>query len=196
MDALHIVYRHMEASPALEARIRAHVERLEQMHGRLVSGQVLVEAPHRHNRQGKLFGVKLQLALPRRRIVVSHEGRRNHAHEDVYVALRDAFAAAERQLATHEEKLRGDVKAHAPPQREGLVARLFPDHGFIATDGGEEIYFHANSVIGRGFATLAPGDRVRLVVAEGESLQGPQASTVVPRPRRRRSPAPSDGGDA
>jgi len=173
-----------------------HVAQLEQLSDRITGCHVVVAQPHRHHRSGRLFSVRVDLLVPGGEIVVNREHHLDHAHEDVYVALRDAFAAAERQLATHEEKLRGDVKAHAPPQREGLVARLFQDHGFIATDGGEEIYFHANSVIGPGFATLAPGDRVRLVVAEGESLQGPQASTVVPRLRRRRSPAPSDGGDA
>lgn len=193
MDSLKIVFRGMDNSPAVEARIRERVARLEAVNGRIVSGQVAVDAPHRHGRQGKLFQVKINLTMPKERITVSHEGRRNHAHEDVYVALRDAFDAAERQLESHADRLRGDVKTHAPPQLAGKVARLFPDHGFIATEEGLEVYFNKNSVVGDGFAHLEAGDTVRLVVAEGESLQGPQATTVVPRKARARRTTAAGG---
>jgi cold shock CspA family protein/ribosome-associated translation inhibitor RaiA len=192
MDALGIVFRNMDASEAVEARIREHVARLERLYGRIAAGKVVVEAPHRRGRQGRLYRVKLRLATPRREVVVSHEGPMNHAHEDVYVAVRDAFDAAERRLQSHAAQMRGEVKAHEAPQLEGRVARLFPDHGFIAAQDGSEVYFHANAVVGNRFARLAEGDRVRLVVAEGEGARGPQASTVLP--RRRRAAAP--GGQA
>ena len=38
---------------------------------------------------------------------------RDHA-EDVYVALRDAFDAAIRQLKDYVRKLRGEIKKHEP----------------------------------------------------------------------------------
>jgi cold shock CspA family protein/ribosome-associated translation inhibitor RaiA len=186
MDSLNVVFRHIDPSPAVEARIRTHVERLEQIHGRITTGQVVVEAPHRHNRQGRLFTVRLRLSIPGHQVVVAHEGRLNHAHEDLYVALRDTFDAAARQLETHGERMRGEVKTHTAPQRGGRVARLFEDHGFVVDEDGQEIYFHAHSVTGDRFSALAAGDEVRLVVAEGESANGPQASTVVP--RRHRAP--------
>ena len=76
MDALNVVFRHMDPSPAVEARIRTHVERLEQIHGRITTGQVVVEAPHRHNRQGRLFTVRLRLSTPGRQVVVADDGGR------------------------------------------------------------------------------------------------------------------------
>lgn len=184
MDALHVVFRHMDPSPAVEARIREHVDRLERIYGRITSAQVAVEAPHRHNRQGRLFSVRLNLSTPGRPVVVTHEGRLNHAHEDLYVALRDAFDAAARQLDTHAEKLRGEVKSAAAPQLAGKVARLFEDHGFAVGDDGLEVYFHANSVIGGRFGRLQVGDEVRLSVAESGNDQGPRATTVVAKRRR------------
>ncbi len=36
-----------------------------------------------------------------------------HVHEDVYVALRDAFGAMERQLKEFVARQRGEAKAHA-----------------------------------------------------------------------------------
>ena len=47
--------------------------------------------------------------MPGREIVVT----RDH-DEDVYVALRDAFDAAKRQLEDYARKIRGDIKSHEP----------------------------------------------------------------------------------
>ena len=44
----------------------------------------------------------------------------DHAHEDVYVAIRDAFDAAVRRLEDQARKMRGNVKTHAGrPPAEG-----------------------------------------------------------------------------
>jgi len=187
MDALQISFREMEPSPAVEARIRERVERLMELEDRLISCHVVVTAPHRRQRQGKLYGIKINLVTPRGRVVVSHDGPRDHAHEDVYVAIRDAFDAATRRLEDHVRRRRGDVKAAAAPQLRGVVARLFPDHGFITTDDALEVYFHKNSVVANGFERLQTGDPVQLVIVENESRQGPQATTVKPRRGRQRS---------
>ena len=56
--------------------------------------------------------MRVDLTAPGREIVVN----RQHA-EDVYVALRDAFDAAKRQLDDYACMQRGDVKSHSsvPP---------------------------------------------------------------------------------
>jgi len=47
--------------------------------------------------------------------VVSRDHHDKQAHEDVYVALRDAFAAASRQLEEYGRIQRGEIKNHKPP---------------------------------------------------------------------------------
>jgi cold shock CspA family protein len=84
-----------------------------------------------------------------------------------------------RQIEDHARRIRADVKMHEAPMH-GRVVRLFPDHGFIETTDGEEVYFSRNSVVEEGFDALDVGREVRLVVAEGESAQGWQATTVHP----------------
>ena len=111
-------------------------------------------------------------------LIVGRAQPLDHAHEDVYVAIRDAFDAAGRQLEDHARRFRAQVKTHAVPLH-GKVVRLFPDYGFVETSDGLEVYFHRNSVSGGAFASLEAGDEVRLVIAEGESDKGAQASTVV-----------------
>jgi ribosomal subunit interface protein len=104
---LQITVRDMEHSPALEERIREKVKKLEQVYPRIMGCRVVLEAPHRHKQQGKQFTVRLDVTVPGKEIVVN----RDH-HEDAYVALRDAFNAARRQLEEYGRIQRGDVKNH------------------------------------------------------------------------------------
>ncbi len=177
---LQITFRHMDTSPALEARIRQRAQELEHFYNRITSCHVTVES-RRRQRQGNLFEVRIDLVVPGREIVVGRERGVNHAHEDAHVAVRDAFDAARRRIEDHVRHERGDVKVHAVPDH-GRVVRLLPDRdgGFIATASGDEVYFHRNSVTDGSFEALEIGDEVRFVAREAESAAGPQASTVTP----------------
>jgi ribosomal subunit interface protein len=176
---LQITFRDMEPSPAVEAQIRERAGKLEQFFDRITGCHVVVGARHRHQHKGKLYALRIDLHVPGQEIIVDHVRLEDHAHEDVYVAIRDAFDAAARQLEDHVRRFRGDVKAHEVPLH-GKVLRLFPDHGFIETTDGQEVYFHKNSVVDGRFDELAAGSAVRLVTAESESAAGSQATTVVP----------------
>lgn len=175
-----ISFHNMDASPAIEARVREKIAELEErFHDRMTACRVVVEAPHRHGHKGKLYAVKIDISVPGKEIVISRAGPKNHAHEDVYVAIRDAFSAARRRLEDHTRTRRGKVKVHEVPPH-GRVAKLF-DHegyGFIETPDGQEVYFHRNSVLNDGFGALQVGDEVRFSDEMGD--KGLQASTVVP----------------
>lgn len=177
---LQITFRHMEPSPSVEAHIRERAEGLDRFFGRIMACRVVVEASARHHHKGKLYHVRVDLTVPGREIVVKRDPSEHHAHEDILVAVRDAFDAVRRQLEDHARGTRGDVKAHGEPNH-GRVARLFREegYGFIRSTAGDEIYMHQNAVVGGGFAALSEGDEVRFVVQEGEGEKGPQASTVV-----------------
>lgn len=104
---LQITIRDVEHSEALETHIREKAKKLDQFFDHIMSCRVVVEMPHKHHRQGKQFNVRIDIGVPGREIVANLE----HA-EDVYVALRDAFDAARRQLDDYVHKLRGEVKKH------------------------------------------------------------------------------------
>ncbi len=61
---------------------------------------------------GWRFHVKLDLTVPGYEIAVSRDPERDPKHQDVYVALADAFRAARRRLSEHARILRGEVKHH------------------------------------------------------------------------------------
>jgi ribosome-associated translation inhibitor RaiA/cold shock CspA family protein len=178
---LQITFRHMDTSDAVTARIRQRAEELKRFFDRIISCRVVVECRHPRHLQGNLFRVRVDLKVPGREIAVGRDPAVHHSHEDVYVAVRDAFDTTRRLLEDYVREARGDVKLHAVPDH-GKIARLFPEQncGFILSADGTEIYFHRNSVTNGGFDKLEVGDQVRFVAQHDESAQGPQASTVAP----------------
>lgn len=176
---LEINFRNLEPSDNLERRVRERVAKLEQFHRHLVRCHVTVEVPHRSQHNPLAYRVRIEAHVPDKQIVVSQEPGARDAHFDPYVAIRDAFDAMQRRLEDHAQKQRRAVKTHAAPL-QGRILRMFPDHGFIATTDGQEIYFHRNSVVEADFDSLAEAEPVELVLIHGESPAGPQATTVKP----------------
>ena len=177
---IHISFRNTEPSAAVEAFIREKAAALERFSQRITALAVAIECPPRRPRGGKFYQVHLRLSMPGKDILVGRDRMKDESHRDVYVAIRDAFSAASRQLQDYARTIRGDVKTHeAPPH--GTVARVFDDegYGFIESSDGRDIYFHKNSVVGNGgFKELKVGTPVRFVEEMGE--KGPQASAVTP----------------
>lgn len=172
---LQIVFRNMGPSEAIEARVRERAEKLEKHYEHIMSCRVVVELQHRHRQHGNLYHVRVDLKVPDGELVASREPGEHHAHEDVYVAIRDAFDAIRRQLEDYIRRRRGQVKTHAA-QPYGIVAEIYPDYGKIQTPDGRLVYFHKNSVVDADFARIDIGTEVRFSEEMGEL--GPQASSV------------------
>jgi ribosomal subunit interface protein len=174
---LEIRFHNLDPSPAIESSVRERAKKLERFADRLVSCRVTINAPHKHHRQGNLYHVTVEARLPGSEVVASREPPQRHSHEDVYVALRDAFNAARRQLQDRIRVQRGKIKAHEVPAHGKIVAlHSDRDFGNIATPDGREIYFHRNSVLNADFDRLEAGMEVRYREVAGEL--GPQASSV------------------
>lgn len=109
---LQITFRHMDPSPALEARIRALAARLDKFSEQIIRCQVIVEPSAHHKHKGFLYDFRIDITVPDAEIAIRHTHPADHAHENPYVALRDAFRAARRKLEDYERKRRGDVKSH------------------------------------------------------------------------------------
>jgi ribosome-associated translation inhibitor RaiA len=101
---LRITFRGMDASPALTEDIEARVGKLEQVDRRIIGCHVVVEQPHQHHHQGRRFHVRVDVSVPGREIVVERDPGKDPAHEDPFVAVRDAFRAARRRLASEHQR--------------------------------------------------------------------------------------------
>jgi ribosomal subunit interface protein len=170
---LQITTRNVSLSEAAEDAIREKAAKLETFYDRIMACRVFVEAPHRHKQQGLHYNVRLDITVPGGEIVVKRE-----PNEDLYVAIRDSFDAARRQLQSFVKRQRGKVKVHEPAP-VGHIVDLQEEYGFIETDEGREVYFHRNAVRGEGgFEQLAANAAVKFVEEQGED--GPQATVVMP----------------
>jgi len=198
---LQITFRNMPPSQAMEGAIREKASKLDAFYDRIMSCRVIVEAPHRHHHKGKAYEVRIDLTVPGGELLINrapkrleaakvrrteepekdfaerHDPSKHAAHEDVYVAIRDAFNAAGRRLQDYARRQSGAVKIHEPTAH-ARVSKLFPEerYGFLETADGREIYFHCNSVLEPGFERLNVGTEVSFAEEQGE--KGPQASTV------------------
>ncbi len=175
-----ITFRNFDHSDAVEARVRDEIDKLEQFYDRITSCRVVVERPQRRHNKGDTYAVHVVLQVPGAAdVVVNRDAGNDHSHEDVFVAIRDSFASARRQLQDLSRVRQGQVKHHDEP----LIGRIATldgerDHGFISVDDGRLIYFHRNSVEADGFFTLTTGQAVRF--AEDRGDKGPQATFVKP----------------
>ncbi|MCB1986454.1 MAG: HPF/RaiA family ribosome-associated protein [Burkholderiales bacterium] len=171
---LQITIRDVPHSGALDAKIREKAEKLEKFYPHIIRCRVVVGVPHKHKHQGRIFNVRLDITVPGNELVINHD-----SDEDVYVALRDAFNAAKRQLEDYSRRQRHDVKAHSPVLH-GKVVRVFKDegYGFVESLDGRELYFHCDNLSGGNFDQLTPGEEVQFIEDIGsEGYQAKRVST-------------------
>lgn len=179
-EALEIVFHNIEPSAAVEAAIRERFAKLERLYDRVVACRVSVEALHRQHRTGNIYEVHVDILVPGAEIVASkppQKAKERYANPDVYVSIREAFDAAERQLKRFKRQKREDLQPGAP-LFQGQVAEMHPDEdwGYLLTNDGALLYFHRNAVINGGFDGLQRGDVVHYIQADGET--GPTAVKV------------------
>lgn len=174
---LKITFRHMKRSEALETNIREHAAGLDKFCSQIMHCDVILEEGQRRHQQGNLFHVRIDITVPDGEVVVCRSPQQHHAHEDPYVAVRDAFDAARRQLQDYSRRRGQQVKRlNANPIGHVTLIEPMMDFGRIGTDDGRDIYFHRNSVVNADFDDLTVGMQVQFVEESGD--EGPQASTV------------------
>lgn len=115
-----ITFHGLEPSEALSERIAQRTRELERFAPHVVSCHVSVQAATGRHQRGNLYSVHVHLGVRGGEIAASRDPGRNHAHEDAYVALRDAFDAVTRQLEDYLRRRRGEVKNHDGEPRSDL----------------------------------------------------------------------------
>lgn len=115
-QALQIRFIGMEPSPAVEAAAREKAIKLDQFRPDLMACRVTLELVDRHKHQGRHFAVRIDLTMTGDQLTVDRV-----QHEDVYVALREAFDDMKRQLQDSARRVQGQVKTHpakvaSPPE--------------------------------------------------------------------------------
>lgn len=169
---LQISFHGMDRSDAMEVALRKNVQHLERFASDIMSCRVAVDVLQKHRHQGRPFGVRIDLTVPGRELVVNRV-----EHEDVYVAMRDAFDDMKRQLEDVVRQRRGQEKVH-PRELHGEVVRLDDEggFGFIRTPDGQEYYFGRDNLAGARFEQVQIGSAVQFIAEV--AAQGRQAKRV------------------
>ena len=104
---LQISFENAEPSEAVRAAIEHEVERLEKYQHHIIGCRVAVVAPSTKHRHGAVYRINIWVTIPpHENVVVSHQPSDDRSHVHVEVAIKDAFAAARRQIETLAQRAR------------------------------------------------------------------------------------------
>lgn len=96
---LEITFKGLDKSEAIETKVAERVAKLQKHFDRMTYARVVVAAPHKHAHKGKSYEIKIEIGIPGSQpLIVTHDSAVGHAHEDLKIAIRDAFDAAQRRL--------------------------------------------------------------------------------------------------
>ena len=115
-NEFQVFFHNIEQTDALSEAVQKRIAKLERYCDSIITGRVVLDSPHNNHHKGKVYSVGLEIHTPSKEVRVNQEQHDNHAHEDLYVAIRDAFNAAERQLKELDKGHRG----HAPRERTNI----------------------------------------------------------------------------
>jgi ribosomal subunit interface protein len=124
-----VVFRGIEHSQAVEDAVHKRLGKLERFSEEIQSLRVILESPHNNHQKGKVYHVGVEAFIPNHEILVTHEQHDKHEHEDIYVAIRDAFDALERRLKG----------VYGRQRRLGRHARKLGEELSVASIGEEAI---------------------------------------------------------
>lgn len=112
MLPVQITVRDVPGSKAIDNLIHKRVEKLHHFYQRITSCRIVIDVPQKHRHQGKLYSAHVDLTIPGKELVINRK-----QNEDLYIAVRDAFDAAERLLEDYVKRRRSSKK-HAINKRE------------------------------------------------------------------------------
>jgi len=94
-------------SEAPRAEVHAWFAKLGALTAPMTEGRVVIEAVDRDHEERR-YRVRMDLTMPHGIVTVGHDHPNNGAHEDIYVAIRNAFRAGRRELEAYSS-------SHRPP---------------------------------------------------------------------------------
>lgn len=136
-NEFQILFHNIDQSDAIIDNVNKRISKLKRYTNDIIGGRVVLDSPHNNQTKGKVYSVAVELHTPNKEVVVKQDQHDKHSHEDLYVAIRDAFNAAERQLKSVDKKHRKTPISHANDFDNGIGDT---DHNLDADDDDEPEY--------------------------------------------------------
>ena len=105
-NEFQVVYHNIDQTEAISEAVQKRIDKLERYCDHILNGRVVLDSPNNNHYKGKVYSVTLEIHTPELEVRVNQDQHDNHAHEDLYVAIRDAFNVAERQFKSIDKKHR------------------------------------------------------------------------------------------
>jgi hypothetical protein len=97
-NSCRIIFEGFPASEPPRIEVQAWLARLEALTApSMIGGEVAIEALAQ-GRKERRYRVRMELVMPAGPVIVGSDHPTNLPHEDVFVAIRNAFRAARREL--------------------------------------------------------------------------------------------------
>tara|TARA_Y100001970_G_scaffold224147_1_gene276173 strand:+ start:2792 stop:3157 length:366 start_codon:yes stop_codon:yes gene_type:complete len=106
INEFQVVFHNIDQTQALIDAVQKRLHKLTRYCDQIIEGRVVLDSPHNNHHKGKVYSVGIEIHSPAGEIRVHQDQHDNHAHEDLYVTIRDAFNVAERQLKAAIKKHR------------------------------------------------------------------------------------------
>lgn len=104
-----VIFHNMDRIDWIDELIRKKSAKLQQYDHSITNCRVTVSVPHKHHHKGNICRVTIQISVPGKEIYAKGAVAEHALNEDIYLALKDAFAAATRELEDHINRRR-DLK--------------------------------------------------------------------------------------
>ena len=98
---LEISARDVRINDETEELIRDKASKLDRFYDRIIGCRVKVDMPHRSQRSGMTYNVRIDITVPGGELIVKRE-----PDEDLHAAIINSFEAAQRRV----ERIRGKAK--------------------------------------------------------------------------------------
>lgn len=105
-NEFQVVFHNIDQSAALTENVNKRIDKLRRFSPDIIGGRVVLDSPHNNHHKGKVFSVTVEIHTTGKEVIVRQGQHDRPAHEDIYVAVRDAFNVAERQLKATDKKHR------------------------------------------------------------------------------------------
>ena len=105
-NEFQVVFHNIDQTDAITDAVQKRISKLERFCDQIITGRVVLDSPHNNHHKGKVYSVTVEIHTPVKEVRVNQDQHDNHAHEDLYIAIRDAFDVAERQLKSVDKKHR------------------------------------------------------------------------------------------
>lgn len=113
MKGLEISFRDIEHSDAIEYQIREKASKLTSRYDEITGIRAVVGLPHNHSHKGNIAHISLEVGLPGETVAITHDHHDKSEHENMYVALRDAFDKAQRKIGKiHNKRIDNKRRIH------------------------------------------------------------------------------------